>query len=249
MVQFRHPEELGGIYWIVSVGIAILSCFSAVQVYFETKKDTTAASVYNPDILGDVVATKNDTEWGRLEENEVWSFVWLMSVGWLIVFGAFLLTMKKKYRRTIWSTQTGAQLARSFFLERTSEEIMHWTLHSNKKHWENIRDEIKQWVVENWWKWQEEKPDWFTDNWIAKVPDDMIPAEALRELKMAGGGKRRRSSLAELLEGKSEGKESDDVHNRARRGLGGSVKVIMSVFAGDEKKTEAREGTKVEPLM
>jgi hypothetical protein len=57
----------------------------------------------------------------------------------------------------------------------------------NKKKWEPIKEPVKEWVQENWWTWKEEKPGWFTDAWIAKVPDDFIPAEedrvALQKLR------------------------------------------------------------------
>jgi hypothetical protein len=52
--------------------------------------------------------------------------------------------------------------------------------------------------LENWERWEEEKPEFFNDNFQASVDDDMIPADSLREMK-GGGGKRRRSSLGVQL--------------------------------------------------
>jgi hypothetical protein len=52
--------------------------------------------------------------------------------------------------------------------------------------------------MENWERWEEERPEWFSDNFRASVDDDMIPAASLGALK-GGGGVRRRSSLGDVL--------------------------------------------------
>ena len=42
--------------------------------------------------------------------------------------------------------------------------------------WVRIREDVKQWVLSNYWRWEEEKPEWMTELWIAKVQPDMIPS-------------------------------------------------------------------------
>jgi hypothetical protein len=66
----------------------------------------------------------------------------------------------------------------------------------------SIRDDVKDWTMENWERWEEEKPAFFNDAFKASVDDDMIPAESLRGLKV--GGTRKRSSLGDLLGGGGE---------------------------------------------
>jgi hypothetical protein len=58
---------------------------------------------------------------------------------------------------------------------------------------------VKAWTLENWERWEEDKPEWFNAAWKAGVDDDMIPPEILRKLN--GGSQRRRSSLGDLLGG------------------------------------------------
>lgn len=41
--------------------------------------------------------------------------------------------------------------------------------------WAPIRDKVEAWVRSGWKKWEEEKPDWFMDDWKATVPREMIP--------------------------------------------------------------------------
>ena len=83
--------------------------------------------------------------------------------------------------------------------------------------WTPIRDKVAAWVKEGWKTWEEEKPDWFTDQWIASVPEDMTPskvgdvgdsnnmsAEIEREESFRAVGeeqKGRRRSIIELIRG------------------------------------------------
>jgi hypothetical protein len=57
---------------------------------------------------------------------------------------------------------------------------------------------VKAWTLENWEKWEEEKPEWYNDAWKSKVEDDMIPAASLRKL-YGGGSERRRSSIGDAM--------------------------------------------------
>jgi hypothetical protein len=52
--------------------------------------------------------------------------------------------------------------------------------------------------MENWERWEEEKPEFFNDAWKASVDDDMIPPASLRALDGGASG-RRRSSLGDIF--------------------------------------------------
>ena len=75
--------------------------------------------------------------------------------------------------------------------------------------WVEIRPAVKAWCLENWERWEQEKPDWFTETWKSKLDDDMVPPESLRRLKMAGGGKRRRNSLSERFSVREHGQDME----------------------------------------
>ena len=66
-------------------------------------------------------------------------------------------------------------------------------------HWKSIEKEARAFVFENYHEWEEKQPKWWTEVMKASIDDDMIPPEDLRELKMKGGGKRRRSSFREVM--------------------------------------------------
>ena len=70
---------------------------------------------------------------------------------------------------------------------------------------------MRVFLAENWDKWEEEQPEWFTQSYKDKVDDDVLPAEELRKQILAGGGSRRRDSVLDELMRGSARRGSDDV--------------------------------------
>ena len=89
----------------------------------------------------------------------------------------------------------------NYFLKGGDDEVKSAVLACNMQHWRQIRGEVKTWVLNNWYRWVEEKPLWFTEAWLTKVPIDFIPEDEdqamLEEIRKK---KRRRSSAAEALD-------------------------------------------------
>ena len=107
-----------------------------------------------------------------------WTLVGTTSGAFTLSFGLFFLLMKKKYWRTFFTTRTGKQWTMDFFLKGKDDGVKKVTVDHNKRQWRAIRSEVKEWVLLNYWKWEADRPEWFTESWIAKVPPDMIPSEA-----------------------------------------------------------------------
>ena len=76
-----------------------------------------------------------------------------------------------------------------------------------RRYWRSIEDEIRKFLAEKWTAWEQEKPKWFDNAWIASVHDDMLPERALAERRRGG---RRRSSIAEVMFGANEDEEEED---------------------------------------
>ena len=173
VIHFRGPQELGGAYWTANMFLAMLVSFGSVWVY-----------------------TRSD---GEVTRREVWMTVGYMGGGWLTTFGLFLLLMKKDYRRTFFATTTGKQQVMDRF-KSDDEAIKASVLKKNKKMWRPIREEAKTWVLSNWHRWVDEKPLWFTEAWVNKVPYDFIPDdEDQAKLEVIRKNGRRRSSAAAVL--------------------------------------------------
>ena len=128
LIQFRHPGELGGIYWTVNMLLALLASFVCVWV-----------------------GGGGATEW-------------------------------------------------TLFMS-TDDSVKFNVIERNKKQWVEIREDVKEWVRANWSRWDEEKPAFFTESWIAKVPLDFIPKEAKATERDPCQG----SSSEQLIAGSGEG--------------------------------------------
>jgi hypothetical protein len=90
----------------------------------------------------------------------------------------------------------------SYFTKEGATDSSKMEIHKKRRRlWKHLRPEVKEWTLANWARFEREQPDWLTPGLIGHVDDDMIPPEALRRLKMAGGGSRRRSSLGDVLGG------------------------------------------------
>jgi hypothetical protein len=149
IAHFRHPNEVGGFYWLfgllLTMGSLPVSIFIA-SPYVDEKAIDIASSIMKYSIL---ITT--------------------------LCFAAFFLNIEKKYLRTFWSIQRGKDKTMAYFLEGKSDAIMFVVFKRSKRHWVSIQGEIKKWVKLNWAKWQDEQPEWFTDVMKAKVPVEFIP--------------------------------------------------------------------------
>ena len=108
---------------------------------------------------------------------------------------------------------TASQYTIYVFKNGTSDHMKMDTFSLNPLYWVSIRNEVKEFSRANWDRWKTEKPDWFTDNFIATIPDDFIPRVDM--------DRRRNSALGNMLglpasavnarEGNASGKKSSKV--------------------------------------
>ena len=142
-------------------------------------------------------ASLGEDEKAVMDESVAWTIVGGLSGLGISFFACFLLLMKPAYRSTFISTQTGHDWVKEKFIHGDTDESKAWTLGCNKKQWLSIRPDVKAWTLENWERWEEERPEWFNNEFKGKLDDDMIPVESLRRMNEGGG--RRRSSLGDVL--------------------------------------------------
>ena len=131
---------------------------------------------------------------------------------WLICVLLFFKKIKRAYWGTFYSTQTGGQNTRSYFLDNDDERTKVLVFKRSIDLWKGIEGEVQVWTSANWPRWEEEQPEWFTAGFKESVPDHMIPKASLDKLNRNGvGGKRRRSSVS--LEGSRLALESSSTSN------------------------------------
>jgi hypothetical protein len=160
--------------------MALAASFVAIRVYYASLEDEKDAV---------------------MDESVAWTIVGGLSGLGVSFFACFLLLMKPAYRSTFFSTQTGYAWVQSYFVSGQTDEVKKRIFEHNKKQWQSIRPDVKAWTLENWERWEEEKPEFFNDAFKATVDDDMIPPASLRKLN--AGSSRRRSSLGDLMGGTS----------------------------------------------
>jgi hypothetical protein len=133
----------------------------------------------------------------KIGDLPLFATVGVLAAVWLITVVGLSLTIKPTYRRTFWSAQTGCALAQSCFLDNDDDATRIEIFGFNERQWRAIRARIRQWVLGMYATWQALKPAWLTDAIRAFIPDDFVPAEALRQENARAGG--RRSTLRQRM--------------------------------------------------
>ena len=135
-----------------------------------------------------------------MDEGLAWTFIGSMSGTWITVFGVYLANINAKYRCTFYSMQTSRQRVCNNFTKEGADDKCKMKIHAYRRLlWTSLRPQVKEWTLENWARFEQEKPEWFTSGLIAQVEDEMIPMTALAALK--ADGERRKSSLSDQLLG------------------------------------------------
>ena len=127
-VQTRHPAELGGLYWTLSMTVALGSSFGSAAICYRGGG--------GEEVTG-------------IPEMRAWLIVSWLSGAWLLVFALFLKLMKKKFRGSFFTTTTGRELSMNYFLIGTDDKSKAQVFTRNKTHWRSIGDKVKEWVLEN----------------------------------------------------------------------------------------------------
>jgi hypothetical protein len=151
MVHYRHPNEVGGAYWLF--GLLLTMGSLPVSIYIASPHVDAKAIDIASSIANDFISITT------------------------LCFAVFFWNIEKKYWHTFWSTQRSKDMSMAYFLEGESDAIKFEVFKRSKHHWVSIEGEIKNWIELNWAIWEEEKPEWFTDVMKAKVPVDFIPSD------------------------------------------------------------------------
>jgi hypothetical protein len=153
IVHFRHPNEVGGAYWLLSLMLTMASLPVSIYIY-----------LFSP----------------YVDDNPIGIALFIVKYIipiTIICLAVFFFNIEKKYLHTFWSTQRSKDMSMAYFLEGESDAIKIVVLGCSRHHWVSIEGEIKKWVEMNWAKWEEEQPEWFTDVIKATVPVDFIPQD------------------------------------------------------------------------
>ena len=96
-----------------------------------------------------------------------------------------------EHRQTFWSTRTGWRHSQGYFLDNIKDSHRILVFECNRSQWRSIEAAVNEWTHANWARWEEEKPEWFTEQIISMVPDEFVSKQGLERL---GSERKRRGS-------------------------------------------------------
>jgi hypothetical protein len=192
-VHFRHPFELGGLYYCLNVFLgqalpplsACLDswpCVCGVILLATQVAAFASVALYAAFYVGKA----------KLEAATLYAFVSMLTAVSILSFGVLLLTMERKYVRTFFSTQTGAEFVMGQFLDNDGDdELRAEVFWYNQELWRPIRPQVQAWLRSHFKTWKQTKPAWFTDALVACIPTDMVPVRDAKRLNAQAPGGRR----------------------------------------------------------
>jgi hypothetical protein len=217
IVEFRHPNEVGGMYWMFEFVLTMGSLPIAV-----------------------LVAESGDVAEQRLKLAR--KVVGLVIPCTILSFAVFFLIIERKYFGTFVSLQRGKDLTVQRFRDSADDASKADTIFNNSKHhWESIEEQVKAWVETNWERWEEEKPDWFDDAIRARVPVEYIPgagdARRRESERRASVDTEAEGGLVGALRTSIRRASVGDADGRDIIGLGGGKAKVSRVVPKDEDGT------------
>ena len=206
-IHFRHPHDLGGTAFTLSMLWAQAMPFVALWVYKKKGDDDGEAAGINGNFnitnstsqLPDEIDNDEVENGGELEKSTITIVLTCSFVLWLLTSMAFFCTIDLSYLHTFWGTMTGPQYTCKRFQDASEDSIRFDSVFMNRMSYTKpLHGEIKEWVSANVDRWREENPEWFD---VQRIPDEFLPASVL--LAEGGASRRRRSSvsLRELVGG------------------------------------------------
>ena len=143
----------------------------------------------------------------------LWFLVLALEATFIFSFAVFLLSIKRKFVSTFFTTMTAKQFNAQRFRETTSDLGRFAILHMHPSYMEGpLREEVKIWVAENWNTWNyDKKPEWFTPWRKSQIPLDMWPledSEVSKKKKMSLAESRRKSSALIVIDAINEARRN-----------------------------------------
>ncbi len=128
----------------------------------------------------------------KIGDLPLFATVGALAAVWLIAVVGLSLTIKREYLHTFLSLQTGYAATQSIFLDSQGNDAKRISIfYKNERHWQAIRDRMRQWVLSAYAAWQALMPAFFTADLQARIPDDFMPAQAVQDLNAQSRAGRR----------------------------------------------------------
>jgi hypothetical protein len=132
------------------------------------------------------------THVSKIGDLPLFATVGALAAVWLVAVIGLSLTIKPEYLHTFVSLQTGHAFSQSYFLDNQGDDAKRVNIfYKNERLWQAIRDRVRHWVLSVYATWQALMPAFFTTDLQARIPDDFMPAQAVRDLNAQSPDGRR----------------------------------------------------------
>ena len=119
----------------------------------------------------------------KIDNFPLFATVGTLAVLWLVAVLGLALTIKREYLHTFVSLQTGCAYAQDVFECNEGNDARRVRIFLfNERQWQAIRDAVRWWVLSAYAVWKALLPVWLTEDLQARIPDDFMPTEAVRDL-------------------------------------------------------------------
>ena len=153
--QFRHPFELGGAFWLLTLFETQATCIGSCVAYwhFYDGKD-------------------------KIDDGPLFASLTVLVGTWLVALGSFLLSIDRAYLHTFVSTESAPQfLHRRFAHFAGNDERRMGIFECNAALWRPFADEVADWVAQRYTTMAAQP--WFTPAMLETIPDSMLPTVSL----------------------------------------------------------------------
>jgi len=150
MLHLRHPNEMGGAYWLFNMAYTQISMFL-------------------------ILSMSSAPEGAAISKGDLWIVAIVLASLWVTAIVVLLRFSEKGFEHTFYETVTSKQIQFLRFQvgdNRTKMTIL-TTVH--RAIWKKFAGEMREWLGEVWNELHQTKPIWFGDDVVRKIPMDFIP--------------------------------------------------------------------------
>ena len=176
-VQFRHPNEVGGLYWTGTLLCTV--------------------------VVGPLVALMHVSPSGTVPHSIVVRLM-LTTCGCLLVsFVVFLLSIEDHYVKSFFDKGTSSSYLQLKYMNAETDDSKHSIFTTNEHKWrEAMGEDVRAWLEERLPVWIESQPAWFDDHAKSIIPDwafsDLRTLSLIRDEKVESIRTTRRISVLGL---------------------------------------------------
>ncbi|GMH92687.1 hypothetical protein TrST_g1792 [Triparma strigata] len=142
---------------------------------------------------------------GYTDTDVLWKLSILGLTLTLILWTIFLRTIKPEYINTFFSLESSWKSNIKMFTTSNDDAVKITIFKCHPNQWTSIREEVKTWVLLNWSRWKDDKPEWFTEEVKNNIPSEFKPNEASELLKTFRTERKKGGNVGVVPVGGGEG--------------------------------------------